>query len=232
MMARWKQLSDRYAALNQREKLLIAVATLVLVGFVGFSVWVDPGVSRSSRLRKQIEQQTAERATLQTQVATLKSQLRDPDTANRGALAEVQNRLAGIDEQIGRLDGVLVPPDRVPKLLQALLSRHRGLTLVSLQTLPPVPLIEPPSPKKDGKPADSAKVEPAPPPADGNIYRHGIEIRIAGSYADLLAYVAELENAPQRVIWERMALAVTAYPRSELTLTVYTLSLDAEWLVV
>lgn len=228
MNAGWKALAARFAALKQREKLLVAVAIVVAIGFVGFSLWVDPALSQTARLRKQMEQQTGELATLQAQVTTLKSQLRDPDAGNRSALADIQKRLGAVNDQIGRLDGVLVPPDRMSRLLQSLLSRHRGLALVSLQTLPPVALIEPADPKTEGK----AGAAPPPPAGGGNIYRHGIEIRVVGSYADLLAYVAELENAPQRLIWERLTLAVTGYPRSELTLTVYTLSLDADWLVV
>ena len=65
-----------------------------------------------------------------------------------------------------------------------------------------------------------------------NIYRHGLEVRLAGSYADLLDYVAELERTPQRLLWGGMMLSVTTYPRSELTLTVYTLSRDRDWLAV
>jgi MSHA biogenesis protein MshJ len=65
-----------------------------------------------------------------------------------------------------------------------------------------------------------------------NIFRHGLEIRVAGSYADLLAYVAELERSPQRLLWGGINLAVIVYPRSELTLTVYTLSRERDWLAV
>jgi MSHA biogenesis protein MshJ len=65
-----------------------------------------------------------------------------------------------------------------------------------------------------------------------NIWRHGLEVRVAGSYADLLAYVVELERAPQRLLWGGMALKVTVWPTSELTLTVYTLSRERDWLAV
>jgi hypothetical protein len=44
--------------------------------------------------------------------------------------------------------------------------------------------------------------------------------------------VAELENAPQRLLWDRLSLQVIAHPRNELTLTVYTLSRHPDWLVV
>ena len=64
------------------------------------------------------------------------------------------------------------------------------------------------------------------------IYKHGIEIRIAGSYNDLLMYLAEIERMPQRIIWNRNKLSTELYPRNEMTLTLYTLSLDKQWLVV
>ncbi len=66
----------------------------------------------------------------------------------------------------------------------------------------------------------------------GNIYKHGIEIKLAGGYGDLLAYVADLEASPQKLLWGGMRLTVKQFPVSELTLTVYTLSLDSIWLVV
>jgi len=230
MKARWQMVSDRYSALKQREKQLIAVATLVAVGFIGFSLIVDPASQRGTTLRKQMEQQRAELATLQAQVATLQSQRTDPDAANRQSLAETKASLAATDEQLYRLDGTLVPPERIGQLLKAVLAKHRGLSLVSLRTLPPVALIKPPVAKTEGKRGEPAPA-PVPPPAD-NLYKHGLEIRITGSYGDLLAYVAELENAPQRLLWDRLSLQVIAHPRNELTLTVYTLSRHPDWLIV
>jgi MSHA biogenesis protein MshJ len=228
MKAYWQTLSDRYAALKPREKQLIAVATLVAVGFIGFSLIVDPPSQRGTTLRKQMEQQRAELATLQAQVATLQSQRTDPDAANKQAMAETRAALTTTDERLFRLDGTLVPPERIGQLLKAVLVKHRGLSLVSLRTLPPVPLIKPPVVKTEGK---RGEPPPPPPPAD-NLYKHGLEIRITGSFGDLLAYVAELENAPQRLLWDRLSLQVIAHPRNELTLTVYTLSRHPDWLVV
>jgi MSHA biogenesis protein MshJ len=231
MKAQWRKLADRYAALSRREQLLVAVATVALVGFLVFSVWVNPAASRAGSLRKQIVDQQADLAKLQAQVASLKAQLHDPDAANRKALAELQARLSGLDDQIGRLDDRLVPPERMGMLLQTVLAGHRGLALVSLRSLPPDPLITPPAEKNATGKVEPKTVKPSPAVAE-NIYRHGLEIRVAGGYSELLAYVAALERAPQRLLWGRMALAVTAYPRSELTLTVYTLSRDKDWLAV
>jgi MSHA biogenesis protein MshJ len=231
MNARWQALSARYAALNRREQAMVAVAVVLAVGLGGFASWVDPPGTRAALLKKQIAQQRQDAAALRPQLAALKSTATDPDAAAKSALADIKGQLTTLERDAKAYEDILVPPRRVPQLLQALLSRHRGLDLIDMRTLEPAPLIER-RPAKPGGAAETAS-QPAPPPLDsGNIFRHGIEIKVAGGYADLLAYVAELERSPQKVLWERMSLVVKAYPRSELTLTVYTLSFDSIWLVV
>jgi MSHA biogenesis protein MshJ len=86
-----------------------------------------------------------------------------------------------------------------------------------------------------GTPATAA----APPGASAlaastveGIYQHGVEIRLAGSYHDLLSYLTDLERMPQRVMWNSASLTVDTYPRNVLVLRVYTLSLDKNWLIL
>lgn len=230
MNALWQKWSARYAALSQREQLLIAAAVIALVFFGLLTIWVDPASKRAATLRKQLEGQGAELATLQAQIASLKSQLHDPDVANRKVMAELQARLAGIDSEIGNLDEKLVPPQRMGRVLQTVLSHHRGLALVGLKSLAPEPLLAPPVVQEGA--VTGAPVKKEPEAERENIYRHGLEVRVAGSYPELLAYVNELERAPQRLLWAGMALKVTEYPRSELTLMVYTLSRERDWLAL
>lgn len=234
MKARWQALAGRYAALAKREKLLVAGTLGLLVGLGGYTVWVEPALLRGAALKKQLAQEKGEMTKLQAQLSSLKSQARDPDAPTKAALAEVRARLSATEGGLRQFEGALVPPQRVPVLLQSLLARHGGLSLVSLRTLPPTPLIAPATEKKDGRPGEAGKTAQAMRPAmpGGNIYKHGIEIKVAGAYPDLLAYLTELEKAPQKLLWGELRLVVTGYPRSELSLTVYSLSLDAAWLVV
>lgn len=227
MKALWQTVAARFAALAAREKYLVAVAVVAVIGFGGYTFGVEPARLRAATLGKQLVQQKADLAAAQAQLAALKAQAKDPDAGTKAALAEIKARLAAAEQERQQYDAALVPPARVPQLLQSLLARHRGLSLVSLNTLPPTPLIPPREEAKEGKEAKAAASAPGV-----NLYKHGIEIKVAGSYHDLLAYLAELEQSPQRLLWGQMTLNVTAYPRSELTLTVYTLSLDSTWLVV
>lgn len=227
LQARWQEWSKRFGALQPREKYLVIAALAVAILFGGYSLWIEPGMLQAERLKKTLAQQQAEQAQLQEQVAALAARNGDPDAANRDALDRQRAELVATEGEIGTFGAALVPPQRIPALLQTLLARHRGLTLVSLATLPPRPLIEMPPGSEAGKPKAEQTALPG-----GNLYKHGIEVKLAGSYQDLLAYVAELDASPQKLLRGGMRLVVRQHPVSELTLTVYTLSLDSTWLVV
>ncbi len=229
----WQGWAQRFAALQPREKYLVIGAVLFAVLFGGYTFWIEPAQLQKARLGKAIAQQQSEIATLQEQLLTLVKQDSDPDAASRAALAQVQQALVDADRDIHGFDGALVSPRQAPLLLQSLLGRHRGLTLISFATLPPQLLIAPPPEKKppEGKPAEAKSAPEAPAAAGSNIFKHGIEIKIAGSYNDLLAFVAALESGSQKLLWGGMNLS-SQYPFSELTLTVYTLSLESIWLAV
>ena len=229
MKAHWKALSDRFAALNQREKYLVSGAVIALIVLGGYNLVIDPALARKAVAAKQVAQYQMDMTNVGAQVAALQAQLKNPDAATHAALAETRDRLANLDQQLRGFDQQLVAPEKMTLVLQELLSSHRGLELVSLRTLAPSSILPPAADASAAKPGEPAKPEAAD---SGNIYKHGIEIKVAGSYQDLVAYVNEVEHSSQHLLLGRMKLSVTKYPRVELTLTVYSLSLDRTWLVV
>jgi len=107
-------------------------------------------------------------------------------------------------------------------LLEQVFNRNGRLQLASMTTLPVTLLIEP-LPEAASSPA--AAQEP-------KMYKHGVQITVRGSYADLLQYLTALEKLPTRMFWGEAKLRVVQYPTAELTLALYTLSLDKTWLQV
>jgi len=226
LQAMWQGWSARFSALKPREKGLIAAAVALVVLLGGYSLWVEPPLLQEKQMKTTLAQQREEEKRLQEQLAVL-AQGSDPDAANRAALQRLKAELALTEREIENFGRILISPEDVPGLLQRVLARHRGLTLLSLTTLPPRPLIEMPAAGEAGKANEPRQV------ADqGNLYQHGIEIKLAGGYHDLLAYVEELDAGAQKLLRGKLHLVVKQYPVSELTLTVYTLSLDSRWLVV
>ena len=231
MKAQWQRLAARFAALGQRERLLIGVAVLCIVVFLGHSLLIEPQLQRLRADAKRLAEARKELPTAAATLAEMRSRLKNPDVENRAALAAARKDSAGLDAKLRALSGSLVPPERMPAFLESLLARNSKLDLLSLRNLPATFLIERGKETKDGAPNKNAPAE-AEAARLPNIYKHGVEIRIAGSYSDLLAYLDDLERTPQRILWSKLALRVEQYPRSVLTLTVYTLSLDRQWLVL
>lgn len=236
MKAYWQRYLAWFAARQPRERTIVAVAAIGGILFIGYSYAIEPALLAASRATRTLEE--AKAATVQALAAAdaLAKQNVDPDAPLRAELEQMRVQLTDQSRRFEAVDRSLVPPEKVPALLESLLARSRTLQLVSLHTLPPTPVIE----RKADKAGSAAPAAPpaksaaagAAIPAAPNLFKHGVEIRIAGSYADLLAYLNELESAPQRLLWGHMDLAVAEYPRSVLTLTVHTLSLEKSWLVL
>ena len=228
----WKRYVDWFTARLPREKAIIAAAVLGGILFIGFTYAIEPQLLAARRATKTILE--ANNAAMQsgTTADILQKTNLDPDAPLRAELAQLHSRLEEQSRNFDAVDRSLVPPEKIPVLLENLLTRSRNLQLKSLETLAPAPLIDRKPAKADAPAAAAAAAANALATAAlPNLFKHGVKIRISGSYADLLAYVTELESAPQRLMWGRMDL-VADYPKAELTLTVYTLSLEKSWLVL
>lgn len=228
MMQKWRQLAARFDALGRRERGMVALAVLAGGSLLGYSLLVDPQLMRAASMSKRINQANNDMAGIEAQLAAMQSQLTDPDAGNRAALQQVRTSMAALDTRLRSLEGSMVSPEKMQAFLESLLSKNRNLELLALRTLPLAPLIARTEKAEDKKPEEKSTAAASAP----NIYKHGVEIRIAGSYNDLLTYLTELESMPQRIIWNHVVLSVEQYPRCVLTLTLYTLSLDKQWLVV
>lgn len=229
----WPKLAGRYALLSAREQVLVGVALLGVVAAVIYALWLQPAQTRVTGLRTRIGSQQAELASLKAQVASLQAGVSDATATQARALAASREELRKLDERLAGVDSLLVPPQRMVEVLQAVLAQHPGLSIVSLRSLPPQPLIA--AGKDEGGGAGKGgegKEAGGKETAAEFLYRHGLEIRIAGGYADLLAYVAELERDPHGLLLSRMAFTVVEYPKSELTLAVQTLSRERDWLAL
>lgn len=231
-----KTLTARFDKLQLKERRLVMIAAIGGVLLLGYSLGIEPAQQRAASQTKQVTQQQTELDALQVQLAGLRAQAANPDAELRKQVEETLRQVAGIEGDLREFDHLLVAPEKMLGLLQALLAKNRGLELVRLKTLPATPLListaataSAPA-TMQAQPAMPAGAKPAPPP--GGIYRHAMEITIAGSYADLLRYAEELQHLSPRPLWSTLQLKVVEYPRSELTITLYTLSLDLPWLAV
>jgi MSHA biogenesis protein MshJ len=225
MKQQWQRLAVKIDAMSLRERAAIfAMAALIVVTLVN-TLMLDPLLARQKALSQRVVAEQGSIADMQMQIqALVDAHGADPDAANRLHLAGLQQQRTQLAEQLQILQKGLVPPEKMPELLQDILKRQGRLQLVALNTLPVT-----------GLAAEKVKVEgqqEIATSAQKQVYMHGVEITVQGSYADLLGYLTQLEHLPWQMFWGKVSLEVKDHPLATLTLTLYTLSLDKTWLSV
>ena len=230
----WLTLSSKFEALKRRERVIVFFAVLICAVAILNAVLLAPAAARNKTL-------SSELSVDQTQIQSLHQQLNayaqqgviDPDAQNKARLAELQTRVQELDNKLHGLQSTLVSPDKMPELLRGLLQKNGKLKLVELKTLPVTGMLDTKSADTGGQ-APAAASQPSGHVASNDfpMFRHGVEITIEGRYLDLLDYVAAVEQLPWHVLWSKAGLSTDNYPRDQLVLTVYTLSLDKAWLSI
>jgi MSHA biogenesis protein MshJ len=216
--------AKRLDARTRRERILILMAGLTVIVAFLYGLGVAPALERRNTMNLRIADENHQIIAAQAQKAELEQQLRnDPDASLRSRSAARRNEIAQIDAQLSGLERSLVPPERMGAVLQELVGQDRRVRIVRLHNLPATPLVE--------KDSDPAGAKPSADVAGRHVFKHAVQVIVEGSYLDLLAYVARLEKQPWQVYWGRTHMTAE-YPRVQVELTLYTLSLDKAWLVV
>ena len=226
----WQRLVARFNALATRERAMVLAAVVIGTAFVYDSLATRPLEARMKRLTLQVAESRQNVKLIET-ARRAQEAVVDPDSVKRSYRDALRKQLAEIDQSMQGLQRGLVPPEKMAKLLEEMLSRSGGLQLVSLRTLP-VQRFETPgaapaakAPEKAAKPAVSKEPDRA-------VYQHSVEITLQGSYPELLEYLAQLEKLSWQMFWGRISVDTEQYPRLRVTLTVQTLSLNKAWLIV
>ena len=217
----FEKVVSRIDAATLRERVLLFLAAAVVLVAVMDSVFISPVAERDRKLRAAIAGNQAELDNTENYIRTMVSARGgDPDGPTRARQRELTGQLAQLDAQILQEQERFTSPERMRKMLEETLQATREVQLIQMKTLPAESIAES-TPKSAG-----AKGE-----EHTRIFRHGFELTVSGSYSDLYAYLRYLEKLPQ-MYWGRAVFAVDEHPRSTLTLTVYTLSLDRVWIQV
>lgn len=215
MTALFERLAERIDGLVLRQRILAFLAIVAVLVFVAESAFTGALRAKQKRLLAEMAQQQKELGTLQADLQRLlQGNAVDPDAGNRRREAALREELRRLNARIVDEQRRFTPPDRMRRVLEELLEKNRGLSLVDLKTLPAVPIA-----------ASRASTS-------GGMYRHGMELTVRGSYGELYEYLRGLEKLPNQLYWGRAELAVDAHPRLTLKITVHTLSFDRAWLIV
>jgi len=226
-------LRNRWLALPRRERALLVGAAIIGVLGGGDLFLLEPALKDRARLLRQIGDDKTARDALE---ASAGAAARDPDAGARAQLGTLQAQLRATERDFQSMQNGLVQPQQMGALLQSLLAEQRGLRLLGLRSLPVTGLADPASAAKktsgDRGGAEKPTAATTTRSDDAWLYRHGVEVRVQGSYADMLAYLRAIEGLPRRVRWGEVEIDARSYPASTMTITLYTVSLEKTWWVL
>jgi MSHA biogenesis protein MshJ len=232
MKARWDAMSAQFESRPLRERVIIVGAVVLATAAVYNFLYIDPLLVQQKRTSQQIAEISKSAATIESVLQQAKP-VADPDATRRVQRDALKNQIAELDKNMQGMEKGLVPPEQVPKLLESMLARNRGLTLMGMRKLP-LQRFEPTAGTQPVKPVagQPAAAPASPEKPDRTIYQHGFELTVQGSYTDLHEYLSRLEKLPWQMFWGKIALSADDYPKLTVTVTVHTLSLNKAWLIV
>lgn len=231
----WERIAVRFDDLTLRERAMgFAIAALALITVMNVAV-IDPMLSKQRAVAEKIKGEQQQVAAMRKEIeARIKAHEVDPDIQNRERLRALAKQMDFLRKELQGVQQGLVSPDKMATLLEELLRRNKRLRLASLKTLPVVSLTDSlPVTPAPGTEAGKAGAENSLGLSSGGkqtVYKHAVEIVVQGEYGDLIQYLSQLESMQWQLFWEAAHMNAAASPTVSLKLTLFTISLDKQWL--
>ena len=142
MKERYDKLFAQFLAITQREQLLILLSGVVVIGMVGYLLFIEPMNEAVTRDEQNI-------ASVRNQVRSVEAQIEvseyafnnDPNEQLVASLDKLKQRSLDLDTNLQQETVNLVPPKQMPLLLEKVLAESKGVTLISMQSIPPRPCL-------------------------------------------------------------------------------------------
>ena len=217
--------------LSRRERLLVLLGIVSVLYMLWDTFLLGPIQSSHKKL-------TMERLTVQ-------KQLSDLEVRNILASALLKNKnndkfnqqIAQKKIQLEKMDQIIkqrlqdrVPAELMAGMLNDVLQKKQGLTLIQIYNLPAEPLVKKEKTKDNTNTKKVLKTE-----KNINhlgIFMHPLELELEGTYLEILDYLVELEKLPWKIFWDKVELHVLEYPKVKVIIKVHTFGLKEGWLSV
>jgi MSHA biogenesis protein MshJ len=232
MRQRLAKLSQGVDRLSLRERLMLFAAALFVLGGLWEAVLAAPLAARERLANDKL-------VALQDRLLQLDESLNVAAAGVSEGIPDQLERMRALrdsvslrEEELRAFMTELVDPNEMRVMLEELLRRQHGLTLVGAVNRAAQPVLE------DEEAAAEATVVPAVAAVAAvksdvpTLYRHSFVLTLRGSYLDCLAYLQSVERLPWHIYWSRLALSTNEYPLNDITIELTTLSLDEEWIGV
>lgn len=203
-MSNWNQIKEKFAALSQREKILITLVGWVAIIFIFLRLLIEPTIKTYHQAQQKNIQVHHSISSLQQQIELAKFRLdKDPNVEINKQYQELMIESQDLAEMLFSRVASLVSPSQMASLLEQVLQKSSNLTLKSLTSLPSERLLDENN--------------------NAGYYIHPVKIVLSGEYFDIQEYLSQLETLPVKYYWRNFRYEVKKYPTAEVTIEVYTL---------
>ncbi len=206
----WEMAQSLINVRTVRERVLLLVTGSALIAAIMHNLFM-------TSLNERIASTAEEKANLQQQYQATHEELLSLQTGsahnvNTLEKSKVQQQLEELlakkNESLLKFKNRIIPPTRIPYLLESMLRDLSNLKLVSLETIEKVPF--------------NTDVE------HSALYKHRVKITFTGEYQDMLRYLKRVEKLPFPIGWESLEYKITRFPQAQIVLIVYMLSSPLE----
>ena len=209
MKQQWQKLAARIDALSMHKRVFAFWSVIVCCLALADALWISPAQVAYKQVTQRFAAQSAEVKRLRDELGAM-AQPVDPSKVVRDDMDAVQKRLDQVNQEIAAVAPLAEGGPAIEQALVQFLRRHDGLTLVSTGIIAQEASSLPRAPA-----GSSAGVS-----AEPVLSKRGLELKVAGSYAQLVRYVQTLENALPTLRWGSLQVTVNKQT-PEMALQVY-----------
>lgn len=203
----YRELSVKFLKTSLREQFLILLCGVVVIVLCTYSLMLEPQLNSIEEMNKNKVNANKTLAKQDKQIDTLTKKLRfDPNTAVAERIDALRGQIQTLTNQLQSQTNKLVPANQMADMLERVLTKSRGLTLIALDSIAPESLL------------------PVEQKASEGLYRHGMSLIFEGSYFDIQLYLERLESLEWQFYWKKFDYIVGEYPLARVELEIYTLS--------
>ena len=233
-MEKWNHYSEKFLQISPRERYLIILTGLISIIFILFNFVIANNIAQIAQHQKTIAKITSSN---QAQNSTIKlyeeALLRDPNKKSTQQIAKFETQLSSIDAKLFALTSELIDPVQMRYALLDLLKVQKGVSLISFQLIGPHPIAMVNEKAKENDEVSKEETEvKTTENLSPTLYRHGIKLKLAGSYFKLRDYLTQLEGLEWKFFWQNFDYKLLTYPDSELEIHMYSLSTKKEFVGV
>lgn len=235
-MAALDTLLGRVDDLSLRERGIVLGGIILVIYFLVDTMVFQPLNTNQKQVQNQITRTNAEISALNVRLGQLlTSSSSAQEEQKKARIQQLRNELSRLDLDLQQTTANLVTPQQMTRLLQMVLAQTDGLHLRKVTGLGSSPLVlgnESATGPSPDSPVEAETGASTAQPAVTSAYKHGLQIEFDGNFFSTLDYLKKLEELEWNFFWDKIEFEVSEYPDATVILTLYTISLDKNWIGV